>query len=298
MDWLLRIVYLVLAVYFVYFVYRPTPIARLLAQTFDARPDRAAAAAVYDGESNVEVERFYDAVANTAQTICRLTRADNLSDTLIVDIPGGAFIVSSSSLEPYKRMRGLRYDVVTINYPVLFEAKARTTIQFLERAIRHAIDRHKQKWRCDTVRVCLVGASAGAYYAVKIINRGAFRGQIVKFIGVCGYYGHASTKNVVLKALDRMYLTSILPDVSYVCQPLPATVRAMLVTATRDVLRDCTESYATTNQALPVVYEGDHMFFWTPGLESARKLYADMVEFIAATSDLGLPLLASDFRQA
>lgn len=238
-----------------------------------------------------QVIKTYDIVPNfdigTNQTLTRETfesyqiyyvlhndNTDTPLDYVIIDIPGGAFVESAVNLKPYESLN-LPYDVVSFEYPIVFNHRALATIEYLERAIQHV-----QVTKYPNSKLILMGTSAGAYYTTKIINRGNVE-NISKMIGICGYYGPASMpNNLLITILDRFYLTSIRNVQPFVCNIIPSTIDLLLITSNEDFLFLSSRNFAILNQQLLNVFVGNHTFFSQSTSESTKEAYTLVKNFI------------------
>ncbi len=259
---IVTIVFLILLILVFLFIRKPELLKQHLIKTYDIIPD------INVTDSVLNVEKFenytiYELVADPP----------SINDIIVIDIPGGAFIESVVNFKPYQAMK-LPYNVISITYPTLFDNRAKDAISYIERAIKHI-----QKTKYPQAQIVLIGTSAGAYYATKVINRSNVK-NISKFIGICGYYGAATMPyNVVVNALDRMYLTSFKDFAEYQCNVISSNILSLYITSTDDFLEQSTKSYAMLCQQKVYTFGGNHTFF-TQDTPSAQEAYDIVKSFI------------------
>ena len=283
----LNLIGLLLLIYVIYFLYRPNPVKHALIKTFDLRPD------VEPGDG-IEEETFTDPDTGHQESVYYFRNKNNRKDRFIISIPGGGFIVSLPSFISFRAMKNLNQDVVTFNYPVLFNTKPKVTLNFISNVIEYVINTYKKQWG-DNVKVSLMGTSAGGYYATKLINSDRYLNDatgkytfIDRYVGICGYYGYTSTDNTTLRTIDRFYLNrwnNWLSPERGTCKRLPSTINTIFMTAEGDFLKQCTERYSQLHGQFPLVFEGEHTFFSMSESQSTQKAYEVFVDFVNA--DLG-----------
>ena len=208
MNFILNIIFVVLLVFVGYVFYHPVLIRNILRKHWNISPDKDSL--MHD---NVTEENFNVTIENNKtfkQKIYYYSKPGNQTNKLIIDIPGGGFLVAATNLNIYFNMANLDIDVVSIAYPVPMEAQAKHTILYLEEAIQYIIEKYEKKYTTSkndksVFEVYLVTASSGSYYGAKLINRAKFKKHITKFVGISGYYGHKSVSNEFLK-FDRKML--------------------------------------------------------------------------------------------
>jgi len=280
----LNLIGLVLLIYVLYFLYRPTPVKQALIKTFDLRPN------VEPGDG-IEEELFTDPETGYTESIYYFRNPNNRTDRFIISIPGGGFIVSLPSFTSFRSMKNLNQDVVTFNYPVLFHTKTQVTLQFILNTVDHIMAVYQKEWGVN-IKVSLMGTSAGGYYASKLLNSDRYLNDeqnkytfIDRFIGICGYYGYTSTDNTTLRTIDRFYLNrwnNWLSPERGTCKRLPSTINTIFMTAESDFLKQCTDRYSQLHSQLPLVFEGEHTFFSMTESPSTQKAYEVFVDYVNA----------------
>lgn len=243
-------------------VRKPEIIKQTLIKHYDLRPH------VVLDEHVHELQEF------GKQKVFELSVPNGDPAKLIIDIPGGAFISSVVTFVAYRELR-LPCNVVSLTYPVLFENKAKETLAYLEETITKILATKSQ-----VKTVYMVGTSAGAYYATKLINRGKIP-NIRKFIGICGYYGHKTIpKNITISVLEQFYVTSFKNNQQFDCQIISNPIKSLFMTSTRDFLGESTMNFATQNHVRYEVFEGDHLFFFRIDQEGAKRAHILFNHFI------------------
>lgn len=256
------ILVLIALIAIVLLVRRPEPIKQAIIKQFDLRPN-----IILDGDV-ASIEGNFD------YKVYELSVPDANPSKIIIDIPGGAFISALPTFVAYKQMK-LPCNVISFEYPTLFMHRANDSITYLEKTINKVLAS-----RPEIKTVYLIGTSAGAYYAVKILNRGKVY-NVKKFIGICGYYGHKTIpKNLTLGLLEHLYLTSFRNTAAYDCHIIANPIESMFITATKDFLIKSTENFATQNHLHFDTYEGNHLFFQMPETEGAKQAYSKVVNFL------------------
>ena len=120
-------------------------IVHYLKRKFDIQPDNYSLI-----HEDIREEIFNTTVQNDYKKkfkhkIYYYTKPRNNANKLIIDIPGGAFLVAATNLNFYFNMTHLDIDVVSIEYPVLMQATAEDTLLYLEEAVHYIIRNHKKK---------------------------------------------------------------------------------------------------------------------------------------------------------
>lgn len=243
---------------------RPEIVKQSLIKHYDLRPHVVLGENVFEIPTNSEYKVYEYIVDHSDPT------------KIIIDIPGGAFISAAPTFTAYKQLR-LPCNVISFEYPVLFKHHFSETLGYLEMTIGGIL-----KKRPQVKSVYVVGTSAGAYFAVKLLNRGKLH-NIKKFLGICGYYGHKTIpKNLSLAMMEHLYVTSFANNKNYDCHIIPNPVNVMLITATNDFLYESTKNFAALSTIAYDTYEGNHLFFHDAKTSGAKKAYAKVNQFLAA----------------
>ena len=300
---ILNIFFMVIVLWIAYIIYNPVMITKYLKNQWNLEPDLESIM-----HENVK-EKFFSAsvddfnklyfplisqkkskLKNFKHKLYYYTKPGNQVNKLIIDIPGGAFLVAATNLNLYYNMTNLDIDVVSLEYPVLMDATAKHTILYLEEAIDYIIENHKKKSSIDhgVFEIYLVTASAGSYYGTKLINRSKFKNYITKFVGINGYYGHKTVSNEFLKLIETCYLTKTLWNFSdiqqreYDCSPIDSTIQTMLCIGTQDSLKESSLYFSRlTGSNLEIcTYEGDHTFYLKWNNTEALRFYRDLEIFL------------------
>lgn len=281
---------LILVMLVAYTLYNPTFLAKSVAKKYrlekepcleDELDVKCEFLPFTDSGSNEGSDRLPIYYFEPSSTITDETDNKQKTKRLIIEIPGGTFVTSYINFNAYRAM-DIEFDVAVVKYPLLFRTSARQAILYLEKAISQIIDRFRAKWGTDNFKICLIGHSAGAYYAIKLLNRGKFAQYIDKFVGLCGYYGKEWVDNPIVKILDSVYLTSIFNSPEFKCTLPPVNVELFLATSSQDWLKASTIKFSQFCHVLCKIYnEEDHMFLWATNSRSTRLAYAELKEFIA-----------------
>ncbi len=194
--------------------------------------------------------------------------------TIIVDLPGGAFISSSNTLKPYLHI-DQPYNIISVEYPVLPYGKLKKVMEYLEEIFNFIKNKHGDP------KIILCGASAGCFYATKILNLNKY--NIIKYISTCGYYGYKTIKNIITIVGDKFYLRNASGDTKNDCIPPPSNIQCLYVVGSTDELRFSTINYLETfgNTDNILQYEdADHTFYLRYNSPIAQKYYKDLGDFI------------------
>lgn len=286
---ILNLFFISIFLYLGYVIHSPNLIIRCLKAKYAIQPDKYSLI-----HENIKEEIFSSTVQNNYKKsfkhkIYYYTKPGNNANKLIIDIPGGAFLVAATNLNLYFNMLHLDIDVVSIEYPVLMQATAEDTLLYLEEAMHYIIKNHKRKYFIDAndndLEIYLVSASAGSYFGTKLINRGNIK-NITKFIGINGYYGHRTISNGFLKLLEIYYLTQTLFDNTkqrkYDCRPIDSTIESMIIIGTQDTLKESSINFSKlTGSHLDIcTYQGDHTFYLKWNTLEAKRFYNDLELFL------------------
>lgn len=198
---------------------------------------------------------------------------NSTSNITIIDIPGGAFISSSNTLIQYKHM-SQPYNVISIEYPVLPDGTFEITIEYITAVIDYLISKQ------PNMKIILSAASAGCFYAVKLMNLEHFKDYIIKFISTCGYFGYKTLPNIGTYITEKLYLkVRNLID----CVPITTNIKTFFAVAENDTLKISTYAYlqltGTSNEAIE--YENsEHCFYLRYNNEVTKRYYEDVAAFI------------------
>lgn len=199
---------------------------------------------------------------------------DPSTKIIIVDFPGGAFISCSNTLKPYLFIDQPN-TVVSIEYPVLPYGKMKITMEYLKAVLDYLNVKY------DNPQYIFMGASAGCFYAMKLINLNKY--NIIKYISMSGYYGYKTIDNPIALIGDRIYLRNLNSSTYNDCAPPPANVQTLFVVGSEDFLKDSTinylQSYGNTDNMI-VYHNGDHCFYLRYNSEPAQDFYRDVSKFI------------------
>lgn len=204
--------------------------------------------------------------------------SDDTSDTIIIDLPGGAFISSSNTFIHYKHI-DQPYSVISIEYPVLPDGIYMNAISYIQEAISYVIslDQYKDK------KIILSAASAGCYYAVKIINSEKFKDLITKFISLSGYFGYKTMPNVGTYLTEKFYLRKKNLKTNMNCTPIHSNVKTFYAVARYDNLKESTYEFLKMTGAQNEIIEyasTDHCFYLRYNDMITQSLYSHLSEFI------------------
>lgn len=264
---ILNVICVVILIIVIYLIYKPTPLANYIAKVFDLTNND-----IINDNENVSWEQFTDD-SGFSERILTYSKPENKTDKVLIEIPGGAFIRSTLNISAYVKMN-LPYDVILIEYPVLFSARTNQTLSYLRQVIKFLI--HRARIRNPEVQIYIVGYSAGCYYAMTLINE--MVNDIVGLVTICGYFGTASVSNGMFKTLDWMYIDH---DNRLEQQVLiNSNVRLMIMVGTGDFLKESSLSFASWNAVDPFVYEGSHLFFWDMNNIETDRAHVDFKDFI------------------
>ena len=298
-------IFMVLILWILYVLYNPAIIRKVVIKRWEIAPDIeslhqehvtqelfSTTIAIDDDKSKHYQGRKYHKTFK--HKIYYYTKPGNQAQKVIIDIPGGAFLVAANNLNMYFNMPNLNIDVVSIEYPVLLKATAKDTILYLEDVIKYIIENYKKKHskvedEDNAFEIYLVAASAGGYFGAKLINRSKFKNNITKFVGISGYYGHKSVSNDFLRIVETCYLTNTLyffSDVQqkeYECSPInDCTIQTMLAIGKQDPLSESTIYFSklTGSESEIFRYEGDHTFYLKWRNPETLRFYEDMELFL------------------
>ena len=287
---ILNIFFMIIILGTAYIIYNPILITKYLKHKWNLKPDKESLM-----HENVTEELFSVTLPTKTKKITQkiyyYTKPRNNGLKLIIDIPGGAFLVAATNLNIYFSMTHLDIDVVSLEYPVLIYATAEETLLFLEEAMHYIIKNHMKKYFLDNdekLEIYLVTASAGSYFGTKLINRGKFRKYITKFIGINGYYGHKTMSNKFLSLIESCYLTKTLwqfDDIQqrkYDCSPIDNTIQSMMIIGKQDNLKESSINFCklTGSHLELCTYEGDHTFYLKWNTPETKKIYKDLEIFL------------------
>lgn len=301
---LIGLVLLLLTFYLVCFIKKPKPLTEYLARTFNIGPN-------VESLKLARVENFRSPTTGISGTIYHYNEQNVVNTgSLVIDLPGGAFIRSSNTFVPYQSIENFNLPVVSISYPVLFDSTAQASLEYVLDAMRYVIGHYSNQLevRRHTVMrgrkakrllnsktydtavaldVNILGSSAGAYYTVLAVNSGLFHPLITKVILVSGYYGPELTTNQLFRWLHTMYLNKKIftKDPNMRCQPMNSAIEVHLMSATNDFLLQSTLNYAAISQVEPQIFEGSHSLFWTPTDLEAQRMYKEIGNILLNQSD-------------
>lgn len=199
------------------------------------------------------------------------------TDTIIIDLPGGAFISSSNTFAQYKTIEQ-PHSIVSIEYPVLPDGYYDKTLDYIINAIKHILSRYGMY-----KKIILSAASAGCYYAVKIINTEIFKENIIKFISMSGYFGYSTMPNIGTFIAERVYLRQLKSDKIYDCTPIPSTIKSFYAVGANDEIKISTYAFLQLNGAENDVVEYPdvgHVFYLRYNDPKVQEFYKDVSEFI------------------
>ncbi|UOT91847.1 Esterase [Aratus pisonii nudivirus] len=197
------------------------------------------------------------------------------TDTIIIDLPGGAFISSCNTFDHYIHM-DQPYNIASIEYPVLPNYVYKQSIDYIMNAIQYIIDKYDYK------KIILSAASAGCYYAVKIINSEKFKNYIIKFISVSGYFGYKTMRNIGTFLTQKVYLKQY-KDKYLDCYPVPVTIETFYAVGEYDNMKISTYEYlkqsGSENQVI-LYPKSVHCFYLNYNNTITKGFYNDISDFI------------------
>lgn len=276
---------LLLIIYAIYTLLYPTIPINKLKKFFNIRGDPDLTTdATEIRPFTTTVESSYTYSYTYTKNIYYLTKATNVPNKLIIDLPGGAFIYCSNSLKAYLNLPDLNIDVVSLEYPVLPQGNAIRAILYLEAAITSVIEEYTQKWGTSDFEIYLSTASAGSYYGVKIINNGKFRKYIRKFSSASGYFGYKTLDNVFTALGDKLYLRRLQDNTLFDCSPLPeGIIDTFYAIDANDALKISTINFLQkTGQEMTAhtYYGAGHCFYLHFNSLDTKQYYQDYMNFI------------------
>lgn len=272
-------------IYIIYIIFNPSTPIRYIRKVFQIRGDdevSSESTTVEDFTATLEVPN--QKTISVTKKIYYLTKPDNIKDTIIIDLPGGAFLNSSNTMKPYLYVPDLDIDVISIEYPVLPTGTALRSIKYIEMAMSYIIKKYNTLWGIENVKVILSTASAGSYYGVKIINKNIFNSNIIKFSAVSGYFGYKTIDNLITAIGDKGYLRRLQPNTILDCSPLKdGIIQTFYAVSDNDILKISSLTFLRfTNQDQEVViYKGNgHCFYMHFNDPETKKYYKDYLHFI------------------
>ncbi|UVX94948.1 hypothetical protein CsNV_088 [Callinectes sapidus nudivirus] len=224
---------------------------------------------------------FEDATSYEDFTYLKMTHKifylekDNTTGTIIIDIPGGAFLSSSNTFVQYLDMKQ-PHTVVSIEYPTLPTGKMSNAISYLTKAIQHVIDKYSNP------KIILCAYSAGCFYGTKIINSGKFK-NIIKFISTSGYFGYKTMENLATLIADKFYLRQLSSSTLNDCLPISNNIRTMFCVGEFDPLKESTILFLRQSGAENEIIQypnSDHCFYLRYNNDITKDFYNDVAEFI------------------
>lgn len=277
---ILNIIFIVAVLAVVRFAIKPKPLVDKFVKLLNIQSDEEILSTV-PPHPNVTVSVFED--DGLKQKIVRYAKPDNKKDLVMIEFPGGSFVKSAMKLRAFEKMN-LPYDLYILEYPSILDAKVPKIIDYLSNATKYLID------VSATTKLCLIGCSAGSYYAARVIDRFKDDYRIHSFVSICGYFGHEFTNDKLIKFLDYMYLSSSFFEIAAISESskekhrfaIPSRIKMMLITSTQDFLKESTEQFAKWNGLEPFIYKGNHQFFWQENEQSAQQAYKDVATFISS----------------
>lgn len=219
----------------------------------------------YTLDKNIRVEEFGD---DPKYKLFAIGSHVNPNRSVIVFIPGGSFVRSEPDLSTLVELSE-NNNVITCNYPILFENSVTYTKSFLDKFLTMVHERYPNS------KLTLIGLSAGAFYAAQLLNDNKHNHYVERFVGVSGYYGRKYTNIFLLKWLDFLYLRELPP----IQTPLSCE-KIMLITGDVDMLKNDTIQFAKTLNITPNVYSGGHELFGNNTKSQHRQLISDILKFI------------------
>nr|WOZ57669.1 esterase [Menippe mercenaria nudivirus] len=203
------------------------------------------------------------------------------TDTVIIDLPGGAFISSSNTFAHYKHTKQ-PHTIVSIEYPVLPKGNYNVAKDFIAAAIDYIAN-----VRYPTKRIILSAASAGCYYATKIINEGKYNDRIVKYICISGYFGYDTIPNIYTFVCEKVYLHQFIKKSNRrtyeKCNPIPPHILTFYATGANDPLKISTVEFLRQSGEEDRIIEyqdSDHCFYLYYNKLITMTFYENLAEFI------------------
>lgn len=225
--------------------------------------------------TNKEIFRYSQRVSHT---LYYLEKNEPSTDTIIIDLPGGAFLSSSNTLIYYKYMNQ-PHTVVSIEYPVLPNGTYDLTMRYISKVLDYLLNS-----KYVNHKVIIIAASAGCYYATKLINNGKFNDRIHKVVFMSGYFGYDTIPNIYTYVTETLYLHHSLRRKSEAtCIPLPAHIQAFYAVGANDPLK--ISSYEFLKQSgegnKVVSYpNSEHCFYLRYNNTATKTFYNDLENFI------------------
>ena len=222
----------------IYLAIKPAFAAETVSKYLDLKPQ-------IEERDDVVIEENPDERDNEIYKIWYWVPGNVRKDRFVLFIPGGAFIATCPTLNPFRSMENLNQGVVTFNYPNIIVRKStrnKDMVIFCIRTVAKIIRKMQIILNNPDVKCTLIGHSAGVYFCVRVLTTysnesdepttvidqpfaknskqkikianiyptledvNTIRSSVDKFIGICGYYGAKSVNNNILKILDKLYL--------------------------------------------------------------------------------------------
>lgn len=250
------IVYLLLFTLMGVLVFHPQAVANVIIRNYPSALNdavvKASAAATSPAPFKVRKYRQSDVYTFNDETYER-------GSPLLVFISGGMFIMVRPELMAIQKFPSSRR-IVTFTYPVRFKECTVDIVDYIRDLIVNYLPACYES--DPPTKVYLMAHSAGAFYAIMLLQlmhdtNKKFPFDVVKFIGINGFYGSGTTKTLLFKVLSMCYVEKSLP------YRVPASIvdkvnRVHIITTTDDFIRDSSETFALNNGLVAHVIKGDH----------------------------------------
>ncbi|UBZ25677.1 GbNV_gp19-like protein [Carcinus maenas nudivirus] len=269
----LAIILLILCIYIISIIVYPKKPIEYLKKTLDLNPNSEY---IYDDCTSYET--FESPNTHMKHKIFYLEK-DNTTGIIIIDLPGGAFLSSSNTLVPYKYINQ-PHTVVSLEYPVLPQGRMTTALNYLYDAITYVLDKFSNP------KIIMSAASAGVFYATKIINSEKFTDSIIKFISTSGYFGYKTLENIATIITDKIYLRKLSKSTLNDCVPILPHISTLFVIGELDAMKSSTIEFLKQSGAENEAIEypnADHCFYLRYNNEITKGYYADVGNFIVMT---------------
>lgn len=202
------------------------------------------------------------------------------TDTVIIDIPGGAFISSSNTLSHYKHI-DQPHSIVSIEYPVLPKGTYKLAINCIT-----AIFDYLLNTKYPNKKIVISSGSAGSYYATKLVNSEKFNNRITKFITMSGYFGYNTLPNIYTYITEIIYLHRTLKQNNnefIACKPIPSHIETFFAVGEMDPLKTSTykflEQSGQSNQVIEY-NNATHCFYLKYNNSVTQEFYKDLITFL------------------
>lgn len=198
-------------------------------------------------------------------------------DTIILDVPGGAFVKSSPSPSIYEHL-SVKIPILSVTYPTLFKYKLEDMVMYLDILLTATESTFDKK-------IIIIAQSAGAYIAALTLKKG--HQKVEAFITLCGYFGPSTITNPLINALTKTYLTGWSDKPQNNVSALRSGLRVYIYTGTNDFLISSSLKFGELCSPISLKqFQGSHLFFYDP--IQGSELYDDISTVVASITASGV----------